>query len=821
GRKTALRAGWHEGAIALRVPEALLASSAYPAVLDPVISPEQSVDSPVNGPSNALQISPSVAFNGTGYLVVWQDDRAGVDSDIYGTRVAADGTVLDTSGIAIKWGPHKQRNPTVASDGSGYLVVWEESGRDWFIDIHGARVAADGTVLDPEGFVISAGTGSGYRPRVASNGAGYLVVWSDGRNRGEAYTDIYGARVGADGVVLDPEGLALCACPRAQEEPSVASDGSGYLVAWEDVRSGSWDIYGTRVSADGTVHEPSGLPLSTVTEEQVTPAVASNGAGYLVAWNDTRGGDSRNIYATRVGSDGAVHDPSGLLLSTLGANPNLPAVASNGTGYLVAWERWSADNTSSDLMATRVGADGAVLDPAGLMLSRAPGYQRTPALTSNGTGYLVVWGDSRGASFDIYAARVTADGRVEDSGGLLLTGGANNQTSAAVASNGTGFLVAWTDDREGFSVVYAVRLGADGAVLDPSGLRLGGAGRAFMPSVASNRSGYLVAWQEWTRGTGGHWDLYATRVSASGTVQDPGGLAISIEPRDQRAPSVGSDGSNYLIAWTDYRSGNIPDVYATVVGADGRVHHPSGVAISADGVSREEFPSVGSNGDGYLVAWADSREGVPAIHATRVTRAGEVRDPSGLLLSMGPMREEQPVVASNGSGYLVAWTDARGLEATRSDIYATRVSPAGAVEDSTGLALCAEVGDQGAPRVAVHGSEYLVAWEDQRAGGGRQEVYATRVAADGTVRDPSGVVLSSEETATNRPAVAVLGNRAVVAYDRFDPGPGLRAYRVRTRVLTLDGAPPGHCGCGAGGTFAQPLLMALALLGLARRGKRR
>ena len=38
----------------------------------------------------------------------------------------------------------------------------------------------------------------------------------------------------------------------------------------------------------------------------------------------------------------------------------------------------------------------------------APGAQRAPAIAWNGSNYLVVWEDDRGSTWDVYAARVSA-----------------------------------------------------------------------------------------------------------------------------------------------------------------------------------------------------------------------------------------------------------------------------------------------------------------------------------------------------------------------------------------------------------------------------
>jgi hypothetical protein len=45
----------------------------------------------------------------------------------------------------------------------------------------------------------------------------------------------------------------------------------------------------------------------------------------------------------------------------------------------------------------------------------APGAQSSPSIAWNGSSHLVVWEDDRGATWDIYAARVSAAGVVQES----------------------------------------------------------------------------------------------------------------------------------------------------------------------------------------------------------------------------------------------------------------------------------------------------------------------------------------------------------------------------------------------------------------------
>ncbi len=163
GRKTALRAGYAQGHIQLRVPAALLDASAYPAVLDPRIGPEFGMDNPVLQPLAAYQDYSAVAWNGTSWLVVWEDERSSSTngSDVYGTRVSSAGEVLDPAGLPINTQPLYQGGVAIASDGTDWFVIWSsDSGTGTGgtgSDVLGTRVSATGQVQNPAGLPISNG----------------------------------------------------------------------------------------------------------------------------------------------------------------------------------------------------------------------------------------------------------------------------------------------------------------------------------------------------------------------------------------------------------------------------------------------------------------------------------------------------------------------------------------------------------------------------------------------------------------------------------------------------------------------------------------
>ncbi|MEO0101787.1 MAG: T9SS type A sorting domain-containing protein, partial [candidate division WOR-3 bacterium] len=282
------------------------------------------------------QKAPSIAFDGTNYLVVWEDGRSG-SSDIYGARVSQAGVVLDTNGIPISIAIERQRYPSIAFDGTNYLVVWQDRRLgDWHI--YGARVSQAGIVLDTNGIPISIAPERQRYPSVAFDGTNYLVVWEDRRS---GNSDIYGARVSQAGALLDTNGIAISTAATSQMYPSIAFDGTNYLVVWRDYHSGEYDIYGARVSQAGIVLDTNGIPISTAAERQMYPSIAFDGTNYLVVWQDTRRGEY-DIYGARVNPSGIVIDSFAVSVQT--GDQYSPALARGlGNQVLITYSGWTGE----------------------------------------------------------------------------------------------------------------------------------------------------------------------------------------------------------------------------------------------------------------------------------------------------------------------------------------------------------------------------------------------------------------------------------------------------------------------------------------------
>lgn len=359
---------------------------------------------------------PSIVSDGAaGAIVTWHDWRSGTDADIYVQRIDHAGTALwTTDGVALCTATGNQHYPKIASDGAGGAIVTWEDWRSGSCDIYAQRIDASGTVLwTADGVELCTAALDQWHPSIASDGAaGAIVAWEDHRS-GE--WDIYAQRVNASGdTVWMAQGVPLCIVGGGQEYPTMESDGvGGTIVTWQDNRT-SQGIYAQRVDASGTVQwTADGVGVCTATGAQTNPTIVSDGAsGAIIAWEDDRSGDY-DIYSRRIDASGMVQwTPDGVALCTVAGTQAHTTIVSDAVGgAIVAWNDQRSP-TLNDIYTQRVDASGTVIwSSDGVALSTAPDMQSNAVLVSDGAGgAIAAWYDSRGATYDVYAQRVTRQG---------------------------------------------------------------------------------------------------------------------------------------------------------------------------------------------------------------------------------------------------------------------------------------------------------------------------------------------------------------------------------------------------------------------------
>jgi hypothetical protein len=690
-----------------------------------------------------------------------------------------------------------QANPAVAfvsgtrTTKAAFLVVWKDSrdATDTGSDIYGARVSTNGVVQDPFGIAISKSLGNQTAPSVAAIGTTFLVAWDDQRLAGN--DTIFGARVTSLGVVEDPQGIALSTSTSGEFTPTVAAGATNFLVAWEDGRnsgvSGA-DIYGTRVSPAGVVLDPAGIAISTAPSDQLTPTAVGGTNGYFVAWADNRnsGTTSSDIYGARVSNAGVLLDSNGVAITTAHSTQDEPAMAANGGTVLVVWhDRRQSGSTSDDIFGSRVNFtnnSANVLDLGGIPISTNSSSQKYPAVCALTNEFLVVWRDHRNFgqdSDDIYGTRVDTNGVVLDSNinGFAICTNSASQTTPAVASAPGGALVVWSDARNPYTgnEIYGTRISNAGVVLDTTNVAISLSGAVeTSPTVAFNGTNYLVAWADYRNVTVSGIDIRGTRVSTKGTVQDVAGINICTNAADQQHPSAASSGGEFLVAWEDSRNANTTgvDIYGTRINGAGTVLDPSGLAIST-APNDEAQPVVGGNATTFYVAWQDNRNNstAPDIFGTPVSQGGAIGTPSGTPITQLNANEVDPAIAASATQFLVAWDDG-------SDVFAARVLNNGTVLDPSGSSIqLANNGNELFPSVAALGSNFLVAWQDSR--NSTSAIFAGRVLPDGSTPDFGGFPVCTLPDNQSSPAVGASANNWLIVWQNSGMTDGNDLYCAR------------------------------------------
>ena len=750
GRRWELAMSLNQDRLRVEVPAEVLDGAIYPLAIDPWISPEFGIDQPVASPQTpSTQAMPSVAASGQATLVVWTHGKGDLTPiNILAARLSPEGALLDPYGLVIAPAANEQVPTAVAANGDEFLVVWSAPKlvvtTDW--DILAARVDPLGAVrvLPP----VCSAAGVQASPVAAGNGTDFYVAWRDSRNTG-----IYGALLKKDDTLSATNGTSLTAAINDQYFPAVASLGAEFLVVWQDYRKASAtlynaDIYGTRISATGEVVDPAGIPIATRTNTQWFPALAANGTNYLVVWEEYDAGGN-NICGARVSPAGVVLDTNALAVSVATNLQGSPAVASYQGEFLVVWQDFRRCNRNvfeSDIYAARVDGAGQVLDPEGLAMATAVDNQCHPGVAAVATGYQIVWQDSRNnpanTLAEIYGLRLDALGHPLNPGETLVSRAANYQTAPAVAGNGSNYLVVWSENRNAAT----------------TGL-----------------------------------DIYGARLDATGQVLDAAGIALCRAPGDQTAPAVAANGKDYLVVWADARNGSVAlpnlDIYGARINAEGQVQDLDGLAIGA-APYEQNYPAVAAKGGRYLVVWQDARASATNavrwdIFGARVGTDGLLPDPAGLRITGATNDQTLPAVTANSTHWLVVWEDRR--TSTNADIYGARVDDAGQVVETDGIPICTALLKQASPVAAVNGEDFLVVWTDARNTSTGLDIYGARVNRDGTVPDTNNLAIRRVANQQSSPTLVANGNDYFMAWQEAVTG-ATNSYNIAGVSLAGDGA---------------------------------
>jgi hypothetical protein len=435
----------------------------------------------------------SIASDGENFLVSWRSGTA-----VHAMLVSRDGAVLREPATIGFW--EYTDAPQVAWNGRQFVVAIETRDLEGAADIIAVRVNAQG---EPAGEPQSVADGPQlqYRPDVATTTRSVLAVWGEFANCYEAGFGGIMART------IEPLGAIVNASRGVgvREAPAAADAGDITLVTW--VERGALRHLRAALLPSQTQIE---IPATSYAQE--TPAAGTNGDSFLVVWPELQSDCTTSLSAAIVDREG--HVASVRTLANDAHPKTRPAIAWNGSEYVVVWER----AVEAQLVALRIAADGTPIDSLPIALTASypnpPYYTHHtgfPAIVWTGSEYLASWTYSRTSYIPFYpdpppilevrVRRFSRDVAPIDVESVIAT----PAYGSTLGWNGSEGLAVWQGSGSG---IHASRIDADGRASAPNFL---GPNPTWTPSSLS------IAW------TGHDWVATAgprlMRIGANGSLQ--------------------------------------------------------------------------------------------------------------------------------------------------------------------------------------------------------------------------------------------------------------------------------------------------------------
>jgi len=319
------------------------------------------------------------------------------------------------------------------------------------------------------------------------------------------------------------------------------------------------------------------------------------------------------------------------------------------------------------------------------------------------------------------------------------TPAANSRSNASVASDGSEFLVSWTDFR-GNTVrsIIATRVTRSGRVLDPLGIRIASTtGGIISQSMVWDGAAYLVLWTVGSYGDGNvRYDIHAARIDSDGKIVTQPRILVE-HALLTATQALASNGS--LSVATYYNDQQPYGVRAVAIDHESNPVHHEALPIE----SGSAVWGIAATPSRFALTWSESNgSNLPTTtHAIALTSDGHIAG-NPVLVGEG----NSPAIASDGSRFLIV-SVSDDLEARVLDSSLTQIGETTTVRDATTYPNTSILWRAG--RFEVNISHYV---ESEQ----RVDVFTTELDADGRLIGPLDREKPGVRSATNGSEVLVL-----------------------------------------------------------------
>lgn len=377
----------------------------------------------------------------------------GVDNDCDGT--VDNGASFNPLGDAVRIsGPIAPAGPGgLAWSGTSYAAIY--SGTDQGFSVYRSMLEPTGAVLPPGEETLTPGNGDASGGPIVWVGDRYGMAWQDRRTGDyEIYftlLDEAGNKVeGGDRQLTDVGGFSV--------NVSLVWNGVEFIAVWQDEREGLFNLYGQRLDLGANLVGPN-VPLTDIYGGYANegPSAAAGGQGLGVAWTAT---DYYGHWVNFQIFTPELQPLTPVIPLTDGASESVyPTVVWNKDRYVVAWYDKTLSPTA--VYAATVSEQGAIINPPRPITNPGPHRSRYPFLRPLGDRVLVVYSDDRDQNngYEIYTTTVSADlDPLTPEQRITFAGDESVYPVAAFGPDGE-LGILFRDDREGENHVFFTRLG--------------------------------------------------------------------------------------------------------------------------------------------------------------------------------------------------------------------------------------------------------------------------------------------------------------------------------------------------------------------------
>lgn len=371
------------------------------------------------------------------------------------------------------------------------------------------------------------------------------------------------------------------------------------VVAFQDIRSGSTEVYAYRVTPDGTfAWGPDGVRLTENTDDEFAPVVAPTDAGNsVIAWQNS--GSIQRVGLQKISPQGLKQWGDGILYEGTD-NYKFPRLlpAPDDQAYLMWFKQATGLYTPKYLYAQKITANGTAAWTSDLEVASAGGHPMVPDIAfinDPAGGLYICWYDDRNNdwNYSTFVQHIDSSGNAlwTTDGVEVIANDADNHMYPGMAVTGDGkdlyVFLQEMDANQNYTGIYGQRLNLAGVVMWET------TGKIFMP-VGSAEFGML---QPQTSGKNcvlfylqgppfGNANLKAMLVDENGDylwAGDKIDVSSAASAKTDLATSRLSNGQ-WVAAWSDSRNDN-GDIYGQNLTPDGTLGAlPANLSLSADSV---------------------------------------------------------------------------------------------------------------------------------------------------------------------------------------------------------------------------------------------